>query len=85
MSDETQNLNESGAAYDARPKKKITFFSSFEEAEEHGLREMASHSYEQRLENLEVIRRRTYGHRLLPDGSWPPLDRIITIEKRTDK
>lgn len=64
-----------------QPKRKLTFFNSFEEAEEHKLIEMASHSHEQRLENLEVLRRRIYGHLLLPDGSWPPLARVITIVK----
>jgi hypothetical protein len=62
-------------------EKKITFFNSFAEAEEHGLRQMANHSYEERLRNLETIRRRTYGHLLLPNGNWPPLKKTITIEK----
>jgi hypothetical protein len=66
-------------------QKKITFFNSFEEAEEHGLREMAGHSHEERLRNLEIIRRRTYSHLLLPNGQWPPLKKVITIEKGTFK
>jgi hypothetical protein len=68
------------AQQDDIPKKKITFFNSFEEAEEHGLRVMASHSHEERLRNLQILRKRTYSHLLLPDGTWPPLARIITIE-----
>ena len=82
MTGDNNIVNESSAEYGLpSPVKKITFFNSFEEAEQYGLREMASHSYEQRLANLETIRKRTYSHLLLPDGSWPPLDKVIMIEK----
>ncbi|MCW3127058.1 MAG: hypothetical protein JWO03_2716 [Bacteroidetes bacterium] len=81
MAEDVNILNDWGEAYKAAPcAKKITFFTSFEEAEEHGLHEMAKHSHEERLKNLEILRKRTHGHMLLPDGSWPPLKRIITIE-----
>ena len=85
MSEENENINEPEATYEASSKRKITFFNSFEEAEEHGLKEMAAHSYQQRLANLEIIRRRTYSHLLLPNGKWPPLEKIITIETGTLK
>lgn len=52
--------------------RKLTFFNSFEEAELHGLQEMAAHTYEQRLANLEVLRARTFNTR-------KPLERVITI------
>lgn len=54
--------------------KKLVFFNSFEEAELHGLKEMAAHTYEQRLANLETLRART----LTLSSSLP---RIITIIK----
>lgn len=83
--DENENkVNEPAADY-VKPlpdnKRSITFFKSFEEAELHGLKEMAAHSHAQRLINLEIIRKRTYAHLLLPNGEWPPLKRVITIEK----
>ena len=84
MAKDENNLGEPEVQYGSvQPPKKITFFNSFEEAEEFGLKEMASHSYEERLRNLAAIRRRTYSHLLLPNGKWPPLKRIITIEKGT--
>ena len=79
MTEEDNMVNEPDMAYTSQ--KKITFFNSFAEAEDHGLKEMANHSYEERLRNLETIRRRTYGHLLMPDGSWPPLKKTITIVK----
>jgi hypothetical protein len=63
--------------------KQIRFFKSFDEAQEYGLSQMASHSYRQRLTNLNVIRKRTYAHLLLADGSWPPISRTITIIQAT--
>ncbi len=82
MPDDNNNINKPEAAYGASPsQKKIRFFNSFDEAEEYGLKEMARHSHEERLKNLEVLRRRTFNYLLLPNGKWPPLKRIITIEK----
>lgn len=84
MADETNKVNEPAVQYSpVTSQKKITFFNSFDEAEEHGLKEMASHSYEKRLENLQILRKRFNRHLLLPDGSWPALQKIITIEKGT--
>ena len=84
MADEDNNIAEPGAIYEkSPPKKKIIFFNSFDEAEEYGLRKMASHSYEERLRNLEILRRRTYSRLLLPNGKLPPLEKIITIIKGT--
>ena len=43
-------------------------------AELHGLKEMAAHTYEQRLSNLEILRKRTL-------NSDTRLARVITIIK----
>ena len=59
--------------------KKITIFNSFDEAEEYRLRNMASHTHEQRMENLAALRKSTYKKPLLPDGSIPPLRKVITV------
>jgi len=39
--------------------KEIVFFSSFEESENYNRQQMANLSYEQRLINLEALRRQT--------------------------
>jgi hypothetical protein len=82
MIEDNNIVNEPTAGYGlTSSEKKIIFFNSFDEAEEYGLRQMANHSHAQRLANLETIRKRTYSYLLLPDGSWPPIARIIVIEK----
>ena len=84
MDEDKNEVNEPGAEY-ISPKKitnrTITFFKSFEEAETHGLKQMAAHTYEERLANLEILRKRTYSHLLLPNGHWPSIQRTITIVK----
>ncbi len=82
MVEEGNKFNEPEAIYDATSsKKKITFFNSFDEAEEYKLRQMAKHSHEERLSNLEVIRKRTYMRPLLSNGKLPSLERVIIIVK----
>ena len=82
MSDDINNLGEPEAAYSANSSKKtIRFFNSFDEAEEYGLREMANHSHEERLRNLQILRKRIYSEYLLPDGTWPRMERKLTIIK----
>ena len=86
MIDDNGNINEPEAKYESgSPKKEIIVFNSFEDAEEYGLKKMAGHSYEERLINLEILRRRSFNRLRLTDGSRPPLKRIITIEYATYK
>ncbi len=78
MEEEEKNkVNDPEVSYE----RKITFFNSFEEAELHGLKEMAVHSHAQRMENLEVLRKRMFADRLDASGNWLPLERTITIIK----
>lgn len=65
--------------------KTIHFFSTFKEAEEYGYKEMASHTYLQRLNFLEILRKRIYNDKLTPDGKWFPLERTLTIISATLK
>jgi hypothetical protein len=78
MADDNSNINEPEKKH---VKKEIIFFNSFDEAEEYGLKKMASHSHEERLANLETIRKRVYSHLLLPNGEWPRMRKVITIER----
>ena len=82
MTDDDDNINEPEAIYDAVPsKKKITFFSSFDEAEEYGLKKMAGHSHEERLRNLEILRLRSFNRKASHAGE----KKTITIEFATYK
>lgn len=60
-------------------KKRLTFFKSFEEENEYNYRQLALRSYEQRMSNLESLRKRIFYSALLADGNWPPLQRKLTI------
>lgn len=75
-----KEVNEPAAEYSSL-KKKITVFSSFEAMEEHTHRALAALSYEERLCNLETLRKRIFNKSLLPNGNWPPLSRKLTITK----
>ncbi len=86
MTADDNNINEPEPFYDASPlKKKITFFNSFDEAEENALRKMASHSHEERLKNLEILRGRSFNRHRLSDGKSSTLKKIITIDFATYK
>jgi hypothetical protein len=86
MVDDNGNINEPEAKYESgAPKKEIIFFNSFDEAEEYRLRKMASHSYEERLANLEILRSRSFNRLHLTEEKRPPMKRIITIEYATYK
>ena len=65
--------------------KTITFFHSFEEAEEHQRQMMANMTVEERMNHLEEMRKRFMSQYLRADGTWPPLKRILTIEKTNFK
>lgn len=80
MSEETSNqLNEPSASYNA--EKRITFFSSMQEMDEHKILEMAKLTHDQLLANLDQLRKFVFRQHLLKDGSWPALSRTITIKK----
>jgi hypothetical protein len=78
---EEKNKNQLSEPESAYRKKRIQFYSSFEEAEEDKRKMMAAMSPEERMRNLERMRKRFLSHRLTADGKWKPLKRIITIHK----
>ena len=80
MSEENNNqLNEPSASYNA--EKRITFFSSLQEMDDHKITEMAKLTHEQLLANLDHIRKFILREHLLIDGSWPAISKTITIKK----
>lgn len=61
--------------------KKIQVFTSSEEEKVFEAKKQALLTYSERLSNLEVLRKMLYKDYLLPDGSWKPLVKKITIIK----
>ena len=80
MPDEKDIVNESAFEYsNSQNEKKITFFNSFDEMEDFGKLKMAKMTAAERLTTLEQMRKFFYKDYLKPDGTWPPLDRVITV------
>ncbi len=73
-----KELNEPQAEYG---KKRITVFNSFEAMEEDTHKRLAALTYEERLCNLEILRKQIFYKSLLPSGNWPPLSRKFTVTK----
>ena len=59
--------------------KKIQIFTSFEEEKSYEAKKQVSLTYNERLTQLECLRKIIYKEHLLPDGSWKPLVKKITI------
>lgn len=73
--------NELSEPLEAYELKKVHFFNSFEEMEEVDRAYSAELSFKQRIEKLEEMRILYMSKNLLPDNSWPELERIITVKK----
>lgn len=78
MTEENDIVNEPAFEY-SKNQKEITFFNSFDEIEDFGRLKMAKMTPAERLNNLEQMRKFFYKDYLNPDGTWPPLDRVITV------
>ncbi len=80
MDDEKNIVNDPASEYANNQKaNKITFFNSFDEMEDFGRLQMAKMTAAERLDKLEQMRKFFYKDYLNPDGTWPLLDRVITI------
>jgi hypothetical protein len=80
MDQKKKLVNESATAYQTQLKtKSITFFNSLNEMEDFDRLKMAKMTAAERLEKLEQMRKFFYKEYLNPDGTWPPLDRVIRI------
>ncbi len=80
MDDEKNIVNDPASGYANNQKtKEITFFNSFDEMEDFGRMKMAKMTPAQRLDTLEQMRKFFFKDYLNADGSWPPLDRVITV------
>ena len=70
-------VNEPSAEYQ---KQEIRFFNSFEEMNESQYAHWRSLTPEQRLNDLEQMRKTFLSKYLLPNGEWP-LDKILKIKE----
>ncbi len=77
----TAKVAEPMATYTFNRNKKVSVavFNSFEEMSQATAKENASLSYDQRMENLEFLRKQVYNKFLHPDGSWPVLEKVFKI------
>ena len=62
-------------------KSEIHFFNSFEKQQEFERKQMASLTPDKLLANLEYMRKFFLRQYLLPDGTWPSLSKIITLQQ----
>ena len=77
----TKTVSEPQAAYGKTMDKTIRFFSSFEEENEYVAKQNALLSYDQRMSNIEHLRKLVFSQYLLPNGSWAPVAKVFKIMK----
>lgn len=75
------SVKEPEAAYQKTGKKTIRFFSSFEDENEYTAKQRAELSYDDRMIYAEELRRVVFNRFLLPDGSWMPIAKILTMKE----
>jgi hypothetical protein len=76
--DKAEEVNEPAVGHG---KRTIHFFNSFEEQEEFQRAEMAKLNHEELMTKLEMMRKFFLREHLLPNGKWPSLSKVITIQK----
>ena len=55
------------------------FFNSFEEEQEFTARQRANLSYDERIFNIEELRKFIFRKHLLPNGKWPAVEKVFKI------
>ena len=58
---------------------KITFFSSFEEENEYTAMQRAGKSYDDRMTEIERLRKWAFHKFLMTDNTWPPISKTFKI------
>jgi hypothetical protein len=72
--DESNKAEEPKTAYNT-----VHIFDSFEEEAKHNARQRAAMSYDERMEQIEGLRKRVFNQYLQPDGSWPSISQKFKI------
>lgn len=73
LKDDFTNANEPSLEYS------VKIFSSFEEENEFVAKERAEVPYEKRMNNIEVLRKQVFFKYLLPNGTWPSIEKTFKI------
>ncbi len=66
-------------AYGKSIQKTIRMFSSFEEENEFIAKQRYMLSRDERMVYAEQLRKMVFHKYLLPDGTWPPIAKVITL------
>ena len=59
--------------------KSIRIFDSFEEEAEYTAKQRAGMSYDERMKNIEELRKRVFHQYLLSSGEWPSIAKTFKI------
>lgn len=59
--------------------KTVRFFDSFEEENEDTAKQRAATSYDERMKNIETLRKRVFNEHLLANGKWPSISNTFKI------
>lgn len=57
----------------------VKIFNSFEEEAEYTAKQRAAMSRDERMKNIEELRKRVFHQHLLASGKWPPVSKIFKI------
>lgn len=63
----------------AYPTNEIIFFSSFEEENEFTAKKRAGKSFDERMTQIETLRKWVFHKFLLTDNTWPPISKTFKI------
>jgi hypothetical protein len=58
---------------------RIVFFSSFEEENEYTAMRRAGRSFDERMTQIETLRKWAFHKFLLTDNTWPPISKTFKI------
>ena len=75
----TKKVSEVGEPAVTYEKRRIVFFNSFEEENEYTAKKRAEVPYDERMMNIEELRKRVFNKYLLPDNSWRSIKKVFKI------
>jgi hypothetical protein len=73
------NNEEKSITQKAYPSNEIKFFSSFEEENEYTAMRRAGKSFDERMIEIEILRKWVFRDFLLEDNTWPPISKTFKI------
>jgi hypothetical protein len=76
---EKNNNEEKSITHEVHPTNELKFFPSFEEENEYTAMQCAAKSFDDRMLEIETLRKRVFRKFLLPDNTWPPISKTFKI------